>query len=337
MVTLKQLLRRTHTNYLDLLEREAKYGINKPLELINQIRDHEKAIRLIEAALETELTEAGLRQLKVELRPLLVASNVEEINLDDVKLETPPLPFEPETILIPAGPFLMGSPPEENIPDEETPQHKLTLPAYRIGKTPVTNAEYAEFIKRDLQQPVPKKAGWFLREPPADKLDHPVVGVSWYDARAYCRWLSQETGRTYRLPTEAEWEKAARGKKGLLYPWGNDWDADNANQGGHDTTHVRAHALGISPYRCYDMVGNVQQWTSTLWGSNVRENAFPYPYQAHDGREDLEADQHLHRVYRIHRGGSFRDDPSRLRCSARGYSDPDSKLRWRGFRVVLEV
>jgi formylglycine-generating enzyme required for sulfatase activity len=337
MVTLKQLLHRTHTNYLDLLQREAKYGINKPLELVNQIRDHEEAIRLIEAALKTELTEAGLRQLKAELRPLLVASNVEQIQLDAVELETPPLPFEPSTVQIPAGPFLMGSPPGEKIPDEESPQHEVTVPAYRMGEYPVTNAEYAEFIKRNLQQTVPKKAGWFLREPPDGKLHHPVVGVSWYDARAYCRWLSEETGRTYRLPTEAEWEKAARGENGLIYPWGKAWDPGHCNQGGQDTAYVKAHPLGVSPYGCYDMVGNVQQWTSTLWGSNVQENTFPYPYQARDGREDLEADQHLHRVYRLHRGGSFRDEPSRLRCSARGYSDPDSKLRWRGFRVVLEV
>jgi iron(II)-dependent oxidoreductase len=84
------------------------------------------------------------------------------------------------------------------------------------------------------------------------------------------------------------------------------------------------------------MVGNVQQWTSTLWGSDLNENSFPYPYQPNDGREEPEADQRLHRLFRLHRGGSYRDEPAKLRCSARGYSDPDSKIRWRGFRVLLE-
>ncbi len=90
--------------------------------------------------------------------------------------------FEPETVWVPAGRFLMGSDAGEGVPAEETPQHTVTLPAFRIGKFPVTNREYAEFLKRVPKQEVPRKAGWFLREPPADKLDHPVVGVSWHDA-----------------------------------------------------------------------------------------------------------------------------------------------------------
>ena len=336
MTTLRQLLQRTQENILILQEREARYGGNPPLELVNQINDHQAAINLINQALATELTASQLDQLKAQLRPLLVAGNVEQIDLDEVKLETPYLPFEPETILIPAGPFLMGSLPGDDIPAEETPQHEVSLADYRIGKYPITNAEYAEFVKRERLQDVPRKAGWFLREPPANKLDHPVVGVSWHDALAYCRWLSRQSGRAYRLPTEAEWEKAARGPKGQLYPWGNDWQDGCCNEAGHDTTPVTGFPAGCSSYGCCDLVGNVQQWTSTLWGSNLQETAYPYPYQANDGREDLTA-QYLHRAYRIYRGGSFRDDRPQLRCSARGRSDPDSKIRWRGFRVVLEV
>jgi formylglycine-generating enzyme required for sulfatase activity len=230
----------------------------------------------------------------------------------------------------------MGSQPGEGVPPEEKPQHELILPAYEIGKYPITNAQYAEFIKQEKQQAVPKKAGWFLREPPPAKLDHPVVGVSWHDALAYCDWLSRQTGRGYRLPTEAEWEKAARGQAGQLYPWGNSWAAGRTNHGSNDTAAVTAFPAGASPYGCCDMVGNVQQWTSTLWGSDLDQNSFPYPYHPHDGREDPAADQRLHRLFRLHRGGSYRDEPAKLRCSARGYSDPDSKLRWRGFRVLLE-
>jgi iron(II)-dependent oxidoreductase len=337
MATLKQLLQRTHENLLVLQEREAKYGGNAPLELLNQIRDHTAAIELIEQALSTQLTDTGLQNLKEELRPLLVASNVEQIDLDEIELEIPPLPFEPETVSIPAGTFLMGRSAGDNVPAEESPQHEISLPAFRIGKYPIINEQYAEFIKRERQQDPPKKAGWFLRKPPQDKLDHPIVGVSWYDAQAYCRWLSEQTSRTYRLATEAEWEKAARGAGGWLYPWGSEWEAGRCNTNSDGTVPVTAHPEGVSPFGCYDMVGNVQEWTSTLWGSNIRENAFPYPYHTNDGREDLEAEKYLHRVYRIYRGGSFRDNWAKLSCTARGQSDPDSKIRWRGFRVVLEV
>jgi formylglycine-generating enzyme required for sulfatase activity len=334
-MTLKELLRQTHINLLILQEREANYSSNAPLELINQISNHFQAIDLIEQALAGKLTEEGLQELKTALRPLTIASNVESLDLDALKIEIPVLPYEPETISIPAGSFLLGSQPGNNIPAEETPQHQVNLPAYAIGKYPITNAQYAEFIKREKHYEAPKKVGWFLREPPADRLDHPVVGVGWDDAQAYCRWLSQQTGRVYRLPTEAEWEKAARGTEGHLYPWGSAWEAERCNIGRDETTPVTSYPAGASPYGCYDMAGNVQEWTSTLWGSDPKINAFPYPYRADDGREDMAA-QHLHRVYRVYRGGSFRDDPARVRSSARGASTPDSKIRWRGFRVVRE-
>lgn len=332
-MTLKQLLQRTVANLNILEERRAKQGGTPDLKLLNEIEDHRRAIDLIKQAVAAGLTETGLRQLKVELRPLLVAGNIEQVDLDELKLEKPVLPFEPETMLIPAGPFLMGS----QVSADETPPHQVNLLAYRIGVYPVTNAQYAEFIKQARQQEVPHKAGWFLREPPAGKLDHPVVGVSWHDALAYCQWLSQQTGRSYRLPTEAEWEKAARGENGQIYPWGNEWAEDCCPQGQPDTTPVTAYPAGASPYGCLALVGHVQQWTSTLWGSDLNKSDFPYPYQPLDGREDLAAAEHLPRLFRLHRGGSFRDEPAKLRCSARGYSDPDSKIRWRGFRVVLEV
>ena len=262
------------------------------------------------------------------------------------KAEVPPLDYEPETLPVTAGPFLMGSDTNEA---HERPLHEVQLAAYRLGKYPVTNRQYAEFIKRERRQEPPAKPRWFLREPPVDRLDHPVTGVSWHDAKAYCDWLSEQTGRSriYRLPTEAEWEKGARGTDGRLYPWGNDWIDGHCNANSNDSTAVIVrdgqlqtiprYPDGVSPYGCYDMLGNVQEWTSTLWGSDLTEDAFPYPYRAGDGREDLEADRHLHRVYRVHRGSAFRDHQAKLRCSARGASSADSTIRWRGFRVVLEL
>jgi formylglycine-generating enzyme required for sulfatase activity len=299
---------------------------------------------LITQALAADLTPAGLRELKESLRPLLVAANVEPINLEPVKLQKPRLPFEPDTVLIPAGSFLLGSPPGPGIPPEETPRHPLTLPDYRLGRYPVTNAQYAAFLQQQPQHEAPPlKLGWFLREPPAGKADHPVVGVSWFDALAYCRWLSGQTERVYRLPTEAEWEKAAiwAGDAPRVYPWGNNFDPACCNSmeaGLNGASAVGQFSpQGDSPAGCADMAGNVQEWTSTLWGPDLNISAFPYPYRANDGREDLTAHERLHRVYRLYRGGCYRDTLQQVRGAARGWSDPDSKIRWRGFRVVEEL
>ncbi len=251
----------------------------------------------------------------------------------------PPLPYEPETVLVPAGKFTMGSLAGPDVPADETPQHEVSLPAYRIGKYPVTNAQYAEFLKRERSEPdyVPRRAGWLLGEPPAARLDHPVVGVSWHDAQAYCAWLSQASGRTYRLPSEAEWEKAARGADGRLYPWGNDWAAGRCTAGSGGTAPVTACPEGASPFGCCAMIGNVEEWTSTLWGSAEAKNDFPYPYQPGDGREDLTADRYMPGAYRVYRGAAFNAEAARLRCSARGCSDHETEVTWRGFRVVREV
>lgn len=235
---------------------------------------------------------------------------------------------EPETVLIPAGPFLMGSDQGEVV---EAPQHSIYLPDYNIGKYPVTNAQYEEFVKY-TKHPAPQKGGWFGKVPPKDKLDHPVVGVSWYDALAYCQWLSQQSNHLYRLPTEAEWEKAARGTDGQLYPWGNEWDADRCNCAATQTAPVTAYLAGQSPYTCCDMIGNVWEWTSTLWGMNLLESSFPYPYQFDDGREDLTMDTSYHRLFR---GGCFDDEVTRLRSSTRGWFTPNHQDKRRGFRVVL--
>jgi formylglycine-generating enzyme required for sulfatase activity len=258
-------------------------------------------------------------------------------------------PFEPETILIPAGPFLMGS-DEPAAREEERPQHEVTLPDFRVGKFPVTNAQYAEFIRREKTQDVPKDAGWFLREPPVDRPNHPVAGVSWCDAVAYCQWLSKETGRAYRLPNEAEWEKAAswddgdretgrggEGERKRRYPWGDVWDAACANATNTGSTPVNAHPTGASPYGCEDMLGNVQEWTATLWGAQPGQPQQGYRDRPDGGPAiadpaDLPAQARL-----VHRGGSYRSQPADLRCTARGNATPDSKVAWRGFRVAMEV
>lgn len=222
-------------------------------------------------------------------------------------------PFEPETLLIPAGPFIMG---DDEIPTD-TPRRTVELPVYRMGKTAVTNDQYAAFLKANPAVREPDRQRWFLRKPKAGLGDHPVVNVTWHDAQAYCVWLSQAADRRYQLPSEAQWEKAARGPGGRIYPWGERWQDGYANVEGYTTpsgsTAVTTFGMAAGPYGCLDLLGNVQEWTSTAWGDDDPPTAYDV------------------------RGGSYRSRPNALRCSTRESIHPDAKVAWRGFRVVLFV
>jgi formylglycine-generating enzyme required for sulfatase activity len=153
---------------------------------------------------------------------------------------------------------------------------------------------------------------------------------------AYCQWLSEKTGQAYRLPTEAEWEKAARGTGGRIYPWGNEWDETklNSGEGGPgDTTPVGQYSPdGDSPYGAADMAGNVWEWTRSLWGRDPNEPSFKYPYDPADGREDLDAPDGILRVLR---GGAFFSDRWLVRCAYRHGDGPDFFYGNFGFRVVV--
>ena len=244
--------------------------------------------------------------------------------------------FEPETIYIPQGKFWMGSELENGIPVHETPQHEVFLPAYRIGKYPVTNAEYQEFISQ-TKMSVPPMMGWDGQSFPSGKEKHPVTGVTWHEALVYCKWLSEETGRNYSIPNEAQWEKACRGKDKRLYPWGDEFDDERCNHGRAGVAPVDAYPAQ-SLYDCFDLVGNVRQWTCSLWGDK-RVNPDPryaYPWND-DGRNDLNAN---HRIRRVVRGSTMKDSVSRHRCSARNGQAPDDRglLGARiGFRVMMSV
>ncbi|MBI1929795.1 SUMF1/EgtB/PvdO family nonheme iron enzyme, partial [Candidatus Poribacteria bacterium] len=164
--------------------------------------------------------------------------------------------FQPEgMVLIPEGWFLMGSPEVKGYPDDEHPQHKVWVDAFWIDRCEVTNAQYEKFMKATGHR-APK----FWNDDKFNKPDHPVVCVSWGDAVAYAQWAGK------RLPTEAEWEKAARGRLvGKLYPWGNSISHDNANimgTGGRDRWKDTSPVGSFPPngYGLYDMAGNVQEW-----------------------------------------------------------------------------
>jgi formylglycine-generating enzyme required for sulfatase activity len=203
-----------------------------------------------------------------------------------------------------AGPFLMGTDPTKDGDgrDDEQPQNWVTLGAFQIGMYPVTVAEYACFVRATGQAAPTSSDGWqqlSWETQLQQRLDHPVVNVSWRDALAYARWLAEHTSQHWRMPTEAEWEKTARWEQSdgsaRLYPWGDTFDASRANteEGKNEmTTPVGSYPSGASPYGAQDMAGNVWEWTTSLYK--------PYPYTATYGRERAESTEN-----RTLRGGAW--------------------------------
>ena len=241
--------------------------------------------------------------------------------------------FEPQTILIPEGSFWMGSDEGPGIPKYETPRHEVHLPAFRMGKTPVTNAQFEEFV-RDMHRSVSPEMGWDGQKVPAGEENFPVVGVTFYEAVAYCDWLSRKTDRKYALPNEAQWEKACRGGTHNIYPWGDEMDAERSNHGQTSLSIVDLYPEQ-NEYGVFDMVGNVRQWTCTVWGEKriAPDARYAYPYKD-DGRNDLNASRQLRRVVR---GSTMNDDARWLRCSARSGQVPDDAGARISFRVAMTV
>lgn len=253
------------------------------------------------------------------------------------EVDTARLVFEPQMIKIPAGKFLMGSTKEQaaqaiksgldkDWAETEQPQHTVDLSEYSIGKYPITNREYQAFV-RDAKYKPPQ--GWEGDQFPKDKGGHPIVNVSWDDATAYCKWLAEKTGKNYQLPTEAQWEKAARSEDGRVYPWGNDFDPQKANSreakiGG--TSEVGQFPQGDSPYGCADMAGNVWEWCNDWFDENEyknREGILKDPQGPQKG--DL----------RVLRGGAFFSNDRDVRCASRNWGDPNNESNLIGFRVVV--
>lgn len=232
----------------------------------------------------------------------------------------------PPMILVPAGSFFMGTSPgqvqellakedwarewyDSDLFQTEQPYHAVTLDAFEIAQYPVTNIEYFQFIWNSGYR-APR--GWMGFHYPDDTADHPVTGVSKKDALAYVAWLSKETMTPYRLPTEAEWERAARGLDGRMYPWGDEfdpWRCNTSESGKRSASSVGMYSpLGDSQCGAMDMVGNVWEWTTSLMK--------PYPYNPNDGREDLSGDGKSD-VKCVVRGGSWYYSRKLARCAAR--------------------
>ena len=238
---------------------------------------------------------------------------------------------------IPAGPFQMGGDPTTDPQAFENErwsgaggQGTVDLPAFYLGRYEVTVAQFAAFADA-TGFGVSEQT---LRRPP----DHPVSSVSWPDALAYCRWLdatlrdSPQTppelsraladGWRVTLPTEAEWEKAARGPDGRVYPWGGQASRDRANYQGQGTTPVGRYTCPECPYDLFDMSGNVWEWTRSPYQ--------PYPFNATDAPDDLDAD-----ALWVMRGGSYTDPERNVRAAIRGGGDPGARRPFMGFRVAI--
>jgi ribose/xylose/arabinose/galactoside ABC-type transport system permease subunit/formylglycine-generating enzyme required for sulfatase activity len=218
-------------------------------------------------------------------------------------------------IEIPAGPFIMGS---DTGAEDEAPAHEVDLPAFEIDKFEVTNADFAQFVEATGYQTDAEREGrtknW--QSAAEGKDNHPVVFVSWNDAVTYCQWAGK------RLPTEAEWEKAARGTDGRMYPWGNEWDASKANvkdTGLRGTACVGSFGAGASPYGVEDMAGNVWEWTAD-W------------YEAYPG-SDYESDYFGQR-FRVLRGGAWFETADFVRTTVRNANSETAANDDLGFRCA---
>ncbi len=279
---------------------------------------------------------------------------------------------------VPEGRFIMGSKKEDDPKayEEEFLQVVLCLTEYYIGRFPITNQQFNSFVQENgySNEEYWTKEAWAWKnqknisspreyDSPFNLPNHPIVGVSWYEALAFSRWLNKKwreegvlpNGLKVNLPSEAEWEKASRGgleipekpvilsvnelskigssdtvtnsKQKRIYPWGNEADQNNANYGktGIGTTSaVGCFTTGKSPYACEEMSGNVWEWTRSVHAD--------YPYIPNDGRENPEASRGDSRVLR---GGSFFDACWSVRCAYRSRYYPDFRRNCVGFRVLL--
>jgi len=272
-----------------------------------------------------------------------------------------------EFVKVPRGEFLMGSKADNELAENnEKPQHIVNIPYdFLIGRFHITNEQFEKFVKATGYSTFAEESGWGMvmgdrgawnkteganwKNPtgvPLNNSDwvskYPVVQVAWADVRIYCDWLTYESGKdvphglVFRPPTEAEWEKAARGSDGREYPWGDEFDSSNCNTAEDErrtTTPVGTYSpQGDSLYGVCDMAGNVWEWMASLWGKEVGTPDFKYPYISRDGRENLKAGID---VLRVLRGGSFHLTDRGVRSAFRYRGGINNRVNDIGFRVVL--
>jgi formylglycine-generating enzyme required for sulfatase activity len=304
------------------------------------VRQYLNELQVEQQAITSQGARAGspAEQVRMQRRSNELTNEIARITTIVERLQL----WVPALVKVFAGPFLMGSrAAEAMIHSAEKPQHRLELPDFWIGQTPITNAQFRPFVDGDgytnpaywttlgwrwrTQQKISKPAYWDNSR--WNSADHPVVGVSWYEAVAYCRWLSSQTGHPFRLPREAEWEKAARGPDGWIWPWGNTWQDGRCNSqelGHRCTTPVGSFPAGASRYGALDMAGNVWEWCATEYGKT-------YPYHPEDKWTTAYlASDELRQI----RGGSWFDEQQAVRGAYRNGYRPCSRIDFFGLRVA---
>jgi formylglycine-generating enzyme required for sulfatase activity len=222
-------------------------------------------------------------------------------------------------VLVPAGEFRMGT--DEKGSQKNRPVHRVMLPAFWVDQTEVTNAMYEKCVEAKACPPPFVGINPFYGKSKYE--NHPVVYVTWDNADAYCQWAGR------RLPTEAEWEKAARGTDGRIYPWGN--DPPDESRANFDLNlgaplPVDRYPLGVGPYGALNMAGNVREWVSD-WFHELYYLVTPFDNPP--GPESGEA--------KSLRGGSYLDDASQIRVFNRFFHPPESPGLNRGFRCVSDA
>ena len=267
---------------------------------------------------------------------------IEEPVVEESVVEQPPPP-PAGMVLIPAGEFDMGS---NDGPRDEQPVHKVYTDAFYMDETEVTNLNFKRFVLANPQWQktrIPEAlhnghylADWDENSYPVGEANHPVVSVSWYAAMAYAEWAGK------RLPTEAEWEKAARGGKvDQGFPWENGIDSSKANYGENIGSTTTVGRYLRNAYGLYDMAGNVWEWCLDAYDENFYFSS-PVRNPLSDvntiGNLDLIVNDYTKiKSYRVFRGGSWTSDPVELLCSYRSFLAPEQTLLDVGFRCVRDV
>lgn len=270
-----------------------------------------------------------------------VADVTREWTADGKKIaaERAKLPAHDEMVKIPAGTFLMGSDKkvDRNAYQPEFPQRRVYLDAYEIDKYEVTTVQFLKFVLATDRKPLIdwQYEGGNFQETMAN---HPVMHVSWFDADAYCRWAGK------RLPTSAEWEKAARGEDGRIYPWGNEpAGLSRANFGRTGLSgpvrdrperlllyppiiSVDKYDNGVSPYGVFQLAGNVAEWTADWYD--------PHYYKTAPDRNPKGPEKGTQRAFR---GGGWIDSTPSVRPAQRNGTDPNTKMNWLGFRCARDA
>jgi len=233
---------------------------------------------------------------------------------------SPSTAIEPTLVSIPQGCFLMGSASGQ---DCERPIHRVWIDALLLAAAQVTNAEYERFVSSTASDPPP-----FWRDQNFNHPQQPVTGVSWFDAQRYCQWLASQTGRAYRLPTEAEWERAARGDlEQSIFPWGDELPQslpDYATRWQTGPEPVASYAP--NSFGLYNICDNVHEWCSDWYDPN---------YYATSPERNPQGPNQGQR--KASRGGSWRHHVKVSRCSARSSIPPDFHYADYGFRVACDV